>query len=334
VDVQHPNLEEEILRLKKEMNAVLLAHYYQVGPIQDIADFVGDSLELSRKAMETDADVIVFAGVHFMAEVAKILNPDKLVLLPDMNAGCSLAESAPAHLFRKFREAHPDHLAITYINSTAEVKALSDIICTSSSAEKILSHIPEDIPVIFAPDRNLGRYLQKKTGHLMLMWQGVCSVHEQFTAEKMLAMKAEHPAALLIAHPECNGGVLQLADYIGSTSALLSFVQHSPAMEFIVATEAGILHQMARAQPEKILFAAPPEDASCNCSDCPYMKLNTMEKLFSCMAHRTPEITLGESLRRNALLPIERMLAFSGAIDETEAKKILASIDLPFEQIH
>jgi quinolinate synthase len=323
-------IEQKILRLKKEMNAVILAHYYQVGPIQDVADFVGDSLELSRRAMATDADVIVFAGVHFMAEVAKILNPEKRVLLPDLNAGCSLAESAPAHLFRKFREAHPDHLSMTYINSTAEVKALSDIICTSSSAEKILGQIPPERPVLFAPDRNLGRYLSKQSGREMLLWQGTCSVHEQFTAEKLLAMKTEHPDALLIAHPECNGGVLQLADYIGSTSGLLAFVQRSSASSFIVATEPGILHQMARSQPDKILLPAPPEDGDCNCSDCPYMKLNTMEKLHASMVRGAPEIVLNEELRRRALLPIERMLALSGPIDEREASKILCSIELPF----
>jgi quinolinate synthase len=304
------NLEEEILRLKKELNAVILAHYYQESEIQDIADFVGDSLELARKAKSTSADVIVFAGVHFMAETAKILNPDKLVLLPDLAAGCSLAESCPAPLFKSFREQHPDHVSITYINCTAEVKALSDIICTSSNAEKIINQIPLDKPILFAPDRNLGKYLVKKTGRDMLLWEGSCIVHETFSERKLIDLKLQHPAAKIIAHPECEEILLEKADFIGSTSKLLKFVQEDPNDEFIVATEPGILHQMKKFVPDKILIPAPPE-ANCNCNECPFMKLNTMEKLYLCMKNKSPEIRLDRQLMLRALKPIERMLAMS-----------------------
>ncbi|HUI09750.1 MAG TPA: quinolinate synthase NadA [Bacteroidota bacterium] len=301
---------EEILRLKKEMNAVLLAHYYQEGEIQDIADVVGDSLELARRAAATKAGVIVFAGVHFMAETAKILNPDKQVLLPDVNAGCSLAEGCPADRFTAFREAHPDHVSITYINCSAEVKAASDIICTSSNAEKIIRQIPLDRKIFFAPDRNLGRYLARKTGRDMLLWEGSCVVHETFSLRKLARLQIEHPGAELIAHPECEEPLLERARFIGSTSALLRYVQNSPAREFIVATESGILHQMAKACPGKEFIPAPPE-ANCACNDCPYMKLNTMEKLLSCMKNRTPEIALSPSVIERARAPIERMLAMS-----------------------
>ncbi len=304
------NLEEEITKLKKELNAVILAHYYQESEIQDIADFVGDSLDLARKAKSTSADVIVFAGVHFMAETAKILNPDKLVLLPDLEAGCSLAESCPAPLFKAFREKHPDHISITYINCTAEVKALSDIICTSSNAEKIIQQIPPEKPILFAPDRNLGRYLIKKTGREMLLWDGSCIVHETFSERKLIELKLEHPEAKIIAHPECEEIVLNRADFIGSTSKLLKFVQEDSSDKFIVATESGILHQMKKLVPDKILIPAPPEE-NCSCNECPFMKLNTMEKLYLCMKNKEPEILLDPDLMKRALTPIERMLEMS-----------------------
>ena len=299
-----------ILRLKKEMNAVILAHYYQEGEIQDVADIIGDSLELSRRAAETDADVIVFAGVHFMAETAKILNPRKPVLLPDLDAGCSLAEGCPADRFTAFRAGHPDHVSITYINCSAEVKAASDIICTSSNAEKIIRQIPEERPIFFAPDRNLGRYLVKKTGRAMLLWEGSCIVHETFSLRKLVRLQVENPDAEVIAHPECEEPVLERAGFIGSTSALLKHVQSSTGKRFIVATESGILHQMQKSAPGKEFIPAPPE-ANCACNDCPYMKLNTMEKLYLCMKNRTPEITLDPSVLQNALVPIQRMLAMS-----------------------
>ncbi|HLP16533.1 MAG TPA: quinolinate synthase NadA [Bacteroidota bacterium] len=304
------DLAGEIIRLKKEMNAVILAHYYQESEIQDLADFVGDSLELSRRAASTDADVIVFAGVHFMAETAKILNPDKLVLLPDLEAGCSLAEGCPGPAFKLFREAHPDHVAITYINCTAEVKALSDIICTSSNAEKLIRQIPVDQPILFSPDKNLGAYLRKKTGRDMLLWNGSCIVHETFSERKIIGLQLEHPDAELIAHPECEESLLSKASYIGSTSALLNYVKASPKREFIVATEVGIIHQMEKACPDKVFIPAPP-DANCSCNECPFMKKNTMEKLYLCMKNRTPEITMDEELRLRALKPIQRMLEMS-----------------------
>jgi len=301
------DLEEGILRLKRDLNAVLLAHYYQESEIQDIADFVGDSLELSRNAASTDADVIVFAGVHFMAETAKILNPAKQVLVPDLNAGCSLAEGCPAPLFKQFVDGHPGHTVITYINSSADVKALSDIICTSSSAERIIRQIPLQKPIIFAPDRNLGRYLIKKTGREMLLWEGVCIVHETFSDRKIIQLRSRHPAARLIAHPECEEVVLDQADFVGSTSQLLRHVRSSSDKEFIIATEIGIIHQMEKYCPDKIFIPAPPEE-SCACNQCPYMKLNTMEKLYLCMWNRSPEVTLSEDIRKKALIPIQRML--------------------------
>ncbi len=304
------NFEDEIRNLKKELNAVILAHYYQESEIQDIADFVGDSLELARRAKSTKADVIVFAGVHFMAETAKILNPDKLVLLPDLEAGCSLATSCPAPQFKAFREQHPDHVSITYINCTAEVKALSDIICTSSNAEKIIRQIPDGKPILFAPDRNLGRYLVKKTGREMLLWDGSCIVHETFSERKLIDLKLEHPNAKIIAHPECEEIVLNRADFIGSTSKLLKYVQEDPANEFIVATESGILHQMKKFVPTKSLIPAPPEE-NCSCNECPYMKLNTMQKLYLCMKNREPQIKMNKQLIAGALKPIERMLEMS-----------------------
>lgn len=305
------NLKSEIQRLKEKLNAVILAHYYQESEIQDIADFVGDSLELAKKAKSTSADVIVFAGVHFMAETAKILNPDKLVLLPDLEAGCSLAEGCSANEFKLFREKYPNHLAITYINCSADVKALSDIICTSSSAEKIINQIPKDQPILFSPDRNLGKYLIKKTGRDMLLWDGSCIVHETFSERKIIDLKIKYPDAKLISHPECEEPILMHSDFIGSTSRLLRFVQEDSATQFIVATETGIIHQMKKAAPKKEYIPAPPEDDTCSCNECPYMKLNTLEKLYLCMKNQYPEISMHEEIRRKAELPIERMLAMS-----------------------
>lgn len=304
------DLPREVLRLKEDLNAVILAHYYQESEIQDIADIIGDSLELARRAAETKAEVIVFAGVHFMAETAKILNPQKQVLLPDLDAGCSLAEGCPAPAFKAFRAKHPDHVSITYINCSAEVKAASDIICTSSNAEKIIRQIPEDKPIFFAPDKNLGRYLMKKTGRKMLLWDGSCIVHETFSYRKLTQLRLEHPDAEVIAHPECEEPILEMAGFIGSTSGLLKHVQKSPNRKFIVATEPGILHQMQKYAPDKEYIPAPPE-ASCACNECPYMKLNTMEKLFLCMRNRAPEITLDPIIMQQALAPIQRMLYMS-----------------------
>jgi quinolinate synthase len=299
-----------IVRLKKEMNAVILAHYYQESEIQDLADVIGDSLELSRRAAETEADVIVFAGVHFMAETAKILNPDKSVLVPDMNAGCSLAEGCPPDPFKALRAVHPNHISITYINCSAAVKAASDIICTSSNAEKIIRQIPPDKPILFAPDRNLGRYLIKKTGRDMLLWDGSCIVHETFSLRKLLTLQLEHPEAEIIAHPECEESLLARANFTGSTSALLRYVQSAGASSFIVATEPGILHQMRKVAPHREFIPAPPE-ANCACNECPYMKLNTLEKLYLCMKNRAPEIVLDPVIQAQALIPIQRMLAMS-----------------------
>ncbi|AXY76686.1 quinolinate synthase NadA [Paraflavitalea soli] len=300
----------EIERLKKEKNAIVLAHYYQEPDIQDVADYIGDSLGLAQKAEKTDAEIIVFAGVHFMAETAKILNPHKKVLLPDLKAGCSLADSAPPELFRQFKAKHPNHLVISYINCTADIKALSDIICTSSNAEKIVESIPVDQPIIFAPDKNLGGYLIKKTGRDMVLWNGACMVHEIFSLEKITRLKIRHPNAKIIAHPECEEPILRIADFIGSTTGLLKYSQEDAAMEYIVATETGILHQMQKSSPHKMFIPAPP-DNSCACNDCPHMKLNTLEKLYLCMEYELPEITMDEQLRVAARKPIERMLEIS-----------------------
>jgi quinolinate synthase len=304
------DLFSEIERLKKKKNAVLLAHYYQDADIQDVADFIGDSLGLAQEAERTRADMIVFAGVHFMAETAKILNPDKKVLLPDLKAGCSLADSAPADQFKTFREKHPDHLVISYINCTAEIKALSDIICTSSNAEKIVESLPPTQKIIFAPDRNLGAFLKKKTGRDMLLWNGTCIVHEIFSVKKITELKARHPLAKFIAHPECEEPVLRMADFIGSTTALLKYTQSNPSKEFIVGTESGIIHQMKISSPEKIFIPAPPE-TNCACNDCPYMKLNTLEKLYLCMEYETPEILMSKELLQKGRIPIDRMLEIS-----------------------
>jgi quinolinate synthase len=304
------DLFDEIARLKKEKNAVILAHYYQDADIQDVADFIGDSLGLSQQAEKTTASIIAFAGVHFMAETAKILNPNKKVVLPDLRAGCSLADGCRPEEFAEFKKNHPDHLVISYINCSAEIKAMSDIICTSSNAAVIVRSLPEDQKIIFAPDKNLGRYVQKITGREMVLWNGACMVHEIFSLQKITSLKARHPNAKLIAHPECEQPVLDRADFIGSTSALLNYTKTGEEKEFIVATEAGILHQMIKSSPEKTFIPAPPEN-SCACNDCPHMKLNTLEKLYLCLKYEKPELKLPEIIRQKALVPIKRMLEIS-----------------------
>lgn len=319
-----PNLEEEILRLKREMNAVILAHYYQDDDIQDIADIIGDSLELARKAAETDAEVIVFCGVKFMAEGAKILNPKKTVLLPDLKAGCSLEFSCPPKEFKAFRDAHPDHIAITYINCSAEIKALTDIIVTSSNAEAIINSLPKDQKIIFAPDRFLGGYLNKKTGRDMLLWDGSCMVHERFSERELVKLKTAHPKALVIAHPECPEALLQYADHIGSTSSLLKYTETHPGEEFLVLTEAGILHQMQKRSPGSVFYGVPSalDGGACvSCNTCEYMKLNTMQKLYLCMRDRTPELTLPPELIAAARKPLDRMLELSKSIASTAIAK-------------
>ncbi len=303
-------MAEEIKKLKKDLNAVILAHYYQEGEIQDIADHVGDSLQLAQAAAKTTADVILFAGVHFMAETAKILNPDKLVLLPDLNAGCSLADDCPYDEFKAFRDRYPDHLVLSYINCSAAIKTLSDVIVTSSNAEKIVSSFPADQPLIFAPDKNLGAYLNKKTGRKMVLWDGSCQVHEVFSERKMIDLKLRHPDALILAHPECTEQVLDHADFIGSTTGILNYAVKSEATEFIVVTEPGIIHQMEKSCPEKKFIPAPPE-ANCACNECPHMKLNTLEKVFLALKNRQPEITLDSETLRLARRPIDKMLALS-----------------------
>ena len=304
------DLFSAIESLKKGLNAIVLAHYYQEPDIQDIADYIGDSLGLSQKAAATDAEVIVFAGVHFMAETAKILNPDKLVLLPDLDAGCSLADSCPPSEFAKFKAAHPDHIVVSYINCTAEIKAMSDIICTSSNAVKLVNQIPPEQPIIFAPDRNLGRYVAAQTGRDLVLWQGSCIVHETFSEKKMLQLKMEHPNAEIVAHPECEEAILRHANFIGSTTALLKYVESSSIEQFIVVTESGIIHQMEKQVPNKLFIPAPP-DANCQCNECPHMRLNTLEKLYLAMKNRTPEITLPADIQQRALIPIQRMLTMS-----------------------
>lgn len=304
------DLFEAINALKQKLNAVILAHYYQDPDIQDIADYLGDSLGLSQQAASTNADVIVFAGVHFMAETAKILNPDKLVLLPDLDAGCSLADSCPADAFAEFKADYPNHLVISYINCTAEIKAMSDIICTSSNAVKIVNQIPKDQPIIFAPDRNLGRYVMEQTGRDLVLWQGSCIVHETFSEKKLIQLKIEHPDAEIIAHPECEPPVLRHASYIGSTTALLKYSQTSSSRAFIVATEPGIIHQMQKQTPTKRFIPAPAMN-NCACNECPYMRLNTLEKLYLAMENRQPEITMSEEIRVAALRPMQRMLEMS-----------------------
>ena len=305
------DLVEEIKKLKKEKNAVLLAHYYQTKDIQDIADYLGDSLYLAQQAARTKADVIVFAGVHFMAETAKIINPGKKVLLPDLLAGCSLAESCPADRFANFKSQHPDAVVVSYINTSAAIKALTDIVCTSSNAKKVIDSIPADKQIIFAPDRNLGNYLQLQTGRDMLIWDGACTVHEAFSLEKIESLMGNYPAAKLIAHPESRPVLISRADFVGSTSALLRYVQEDDAKEYIVATEVGILHEMERRAPSKKFIPAPAETSECACSECEYMKRNTMEKLYLCLKYELPEIVVDEEIARRALVPIERMLKLS-----------------------
>jgi len=307
------DLFEEIERLKKEKNAVVLAHYYQEPDIQDIADYIGDSLGLSQQAAKTDADIIVFAGVHFMAETAKILSPQKKVLLPDLKAGCSLADSCPPHLFKKFKENYPDHLVITYVNCTAELKAMTDIVCTSSNAVQIVKSLPKDQKIIFGPDKNLGAYVAKKTGRDLVLWNGACMVHEIFSQEKITRLKERHPKAKLLAHPECEDIVLKMADYIGSTTGLLKYATKSPEKEFIVATESGIIHQMQKDNPDKVFIPAPPNN-QCACNDCPHMKRNTLEKLYLCMKNELPEVTVPEHIIERAVKPIERMLEISAKL--------------------
>lgn len=306
------NLKERILELKKEKNAVILAHYYQESDIQDVADYVGDSLGLSQEATKVHADIIVFAGVHFMAETAKILNPSKKVILPDLNAGCSLAESCPADLFQKFIDAHPDHIVITYVNCSAEVKALTDIVVTSSNAVKIVNSIPKNKPIIFAPDKNLGKYVMEQTGREMLLWDGACVVHEAFSLDKLIELYKQNPGAQIIAHPESETHILKTANYIGSTAGMIEYVKTNPGNKFIVATEVGILHKMKQEVPDKILIPAPSnEDNTCACSECGYMKMNTLQKLYDCLLNETPEIAVPTDVMKKALVPIERMLELS-----------------------
>jgi quinolinate synthase len=304
------DLFAEIERLKKEKNAILLAHYYQEPDIQDVADYIGDSLGLAQQAEKTKADMIVFAGVHFMAETAKILNPTKKVVIPDLKAGCSLSDSCPPPLFKKFKEQHPDHVVVSYINCSAGIKALSDVICTSSNAKAIVESFPKEQPIIFAPDKNLGAYINKVTGRNMLLWNGACMVHEIFSLEKITKLKVRHPNAKVIAHPECENPILRIADYIGSTTGLLKFTQTDSSQEYIVATETGILHQMMKASPDKTFIPAPPNN-SCACNDCPHMKRNTLEKLYLCMEYELPEITMDKELLLAARKPIDRMLEIS-----------------------
>jgi len=300
-----------INKLKKEKNAVIMAHYYQTGDIQDIADHVGDSLALAQWASKTDADIIVLCGVHFMGETAKILSPTKKVLIPDMNAGCSLADSCPADEFETFTKAHPDHTVISYVNTTAAVKALTDVVVTSTNARKIVDSFPKDAKLIFGPDRNLGNYINSVTGRSMLLWDGACHVHEQFSVEKLVKLKSEHPGALILAHPECKKTVLLMADFIGSTQALLNYATDSENTSFLVATESGIIHEMQKRNPDKEFIPVPPNDSTCACNECNFMRLNTLEKLYNCLLNETPEILIDEELRIKAVKPILRMLEMS-----------------------
>jgi quinolinate synthase len=304
------DLFEEIRYLQQKKNAVILAHYYQDADIQDIADYIGDSLGLAQEAQKSNADIILFAGVHFMAETAKILNPTKKVLIPDLKAGCSLADSCPPKEFAAFKQQHPDHIVITYINCTAEIKALSDIICTSSNAVQIVESLPKDQKIIFAPDKNLGAYINKKTGRNMVLWDGACMVHEIFSLEKIVKLKTEHPKAQLLAHPECESAILEKADFIGSTTAILNYSKKNDCKEFIVATETGILHQMQKNSPDKTFIPAPPNN-SCACNDCPHMKLNTLEKIYVALKYEQPELLMDESLILAAKKPILKMLELS-----------------------
>jgi len=305
------NLPEEINRMKKEKNAIIMAHYYQQGEIQDIADFIGDSLALAQQAAKTNAEIIVLCGVHFMGETAKILCPDKKVIIPDLNAGCSLAESCPAALFKEFTIVHPEYTVISYVNTSAAVKALTDVVVTSSNARQIVESFPEDEKIIFAPDRNLGDYINSITGRNMLLWDGACHVHEQFSLEKIIELKKQYPDALILAHPECKKVILTIADYIGSTAALLKFVGQSSGQQFIVATESGIIHEMKKQNPGKEFIPAPPNDSTCACNECNFMRLNTMEKLYNCLKYEQPEITVEEEIREKAVKSIVKMLEIS-----------------------
>ncbi|MFC2111845.1 quinolinate synthase NadA [Bacteroidota bacterium] len=305
------DLHAEIERMRKEKNAVILAHFYQEAEIQDIADFVGDSLALSQQAEKTDADIILFAGVHFMAETAKILSPEKKVLLPDMNAGCSLADSCPTEEFKKFVEKYPDHTVVSYVNTTAEIKALTDIICTSSNARQIVESLPKEEKIIFAPDRNLGNYIKSVTGRDMIIWQGACHVHEEFSLERILEIKKEEPDAKIIAHPECEKPILIVAEHIGSTQSLLNFTKSDDSQKYIVATESGIIHQMKKASPTKTFIPAPPKDSTCACNDCNFMKLITIKKLYNCLKYELPEVNVEKNIREKAVHSIRRMLEIS-----------------------
>ena len=304
-------LISEIKRLRREKNAVIMAHYYQIGDIQDIADMVGDSLALAQYAAKTEADIIVLCGVHFMGETAKILSPQKKVLVPDIEAGCSLADSCPADEFERFVKAHPDHTVVSYVNTTAAVKAHTDIVVTSTNAKKIIDSLPLDAKIIFAPDRNLGNYINSVTGRNMLLWDGACHVHEQFSVESLVELKKAHPKAKVLAHPECKNVVLMLADFVGSTQALLNYATSSQDTEFLVATESGIIHQMQKQNPNKVFIPVPPVDSTCGCNDCKYMRLNSLEKLYLCLKTEQPEILVDEALRVKAVKPIERMLELS-----------------------
>ncbi|GHT70489.1 quinolinate synthase A [Bacteroidia bacterium] len=309
------DIKKAISDLRKEKNVIILAHYYQTGEIQDIADFVGDSLALAQWASKTTADVIVLCGVHFMGETAKILCPEKRVFVPDLNAGCSLADSCPADEFEKFIKAHPGHIVISYVNTTAAVKALTDVVVTSTNARQIVESFPPETPIIFGPDRNLGNYINSITGRNMALWDGACHVHEQFSLEKIIKLKKEYPNALLLAHPECKSVILKLADHIGSTASLLKFATNSGNKEFIVATESGILHEMQKKSPDKTFIPAPPNDSTCACNECNFMRLNTMEKLYNCLKYEMPEIFVDEEIRKKAVRPIERMLEISAKLN-------------------
>lgn len=309
--MNNTELISEIKRLKKEKNAMILAHYYQIGEIQDIADIVGDSLALAQKAAQTDASILVVCGVHFMGETAKILSPDKKVLVPDLNAGCSLADSCKAEEFEAFIKEHPGHTVISYVNTTAAVKALTDVVVTSSNAQKIVSQFPQDAKIIFGPDRNLGNYINSVTGRNMLLWNGACHVHEQFSTEKLIALRKQYPEAKVLAHPECRQTIIALADVVGSTQALLNYAVESDAKQFLVATESGILHEMTQRCPGKEFIPVPPEDSTCACNECNFMRLNTLEKLYNCLKNETPEILVEDSVREKAVKPILKMLEMS-----------------------
>lgn len=305
------DIKEEINKLRKEKNAVILAHYYQTGDLQDIADFVGDSLALAQWASKTEADIIVLCGVHFMGETAKIISPNKKVLVPDLNAGCSLADSCPADEFSKFVNDHPDHLVISYVNTTAAVKAVTDIVVTSTNAKQIVESIPKDTKIIFGPDRNLGNYINSITGRNMLLWDGACHVHEQFSLEKILDFKNKHPEADVITHPECKQPIIHISDFVGSTAALLKYTINSEKKQFIVATESGVIHEMKKQSPDKEFIPAPPNDSTCACNECNFMRLNTIEKLYNCLKYEIPEIYIDENLQKEAIKPIRKMLELS-----------------------